>query len=78
MQEALEGSKGLAQTLRLGPVEAQQYADRIRSGVLLQLRSMPVGMRIDAWLHTDYPALADLHQMEASELTDFSSESRGH
>jgi hypothetical protein len=60
VMEMLQGPRGLASTLPLGPVELQQYADKLRSGVLLQLRSMPVGMRIDAWLHTDYPSLAEL------------------
>jgi hypothetical protein len=65
--EMMQGPQGLARSMQLDPLEVQQYADRVRSGLLLQLRSMPVGMRIDAWIHTSYPALADLQMASLAE-----------
>jgi hypothetical protein len=35
------------------------FADQLISGLFTQLRSIPTGMRIDASLAADYPALAD-------------------
>ena len=35
------------------------FADQLVSGLLTQLRSIPIGMRIDAWLGADYPGLAE-------------------
>lgn len=39
---------------------AQQFLD----GILTQLRSYPIGMRIDRWIHSEFPALEPL-QVEA-------------
>ncbi len=33
--------------------------EELVSGLLRQLRSIPVGMRVDAWLTANYPSLAD-------------------
>ena len=35
------------------------FAGKLVGGLFTQLRSIPVGMRIDAWLAEEYPALAD-------------------
>lgn len=35
------------------------FTDQLVSGLFTQLRSIPIAMRIDAWLATDYPGLAD-------------------
>lgn len=40
------------------------FASQLISGLFTQLRSIPVGMRIDAWLADEYPGLAD-EQAEA-------------
>ncbi len=34
------------------------FAEQLISGLFTQIRSIPIGMRIDAWLAADYPALA--------------------
>jgi hypothetical protein len=43
-----------------------QLRDQLYDGLLLQLRSVPVGMRVDAWIGETYPALAA--QQKASAL----------
>ncbi len=43
-----------------------QMAGVLLDGLLTQLRSFPVGMRIDVWLKREFPELADL-QREAIE-----------
>lgn len=36
-----------------------QIRDQMLNGLILQLRSMPIGLRVDAWLTEHYPALKD-------------------
>lgn len=36
--------------------------DQLYDGLLLQLRSLPVGLRVDAWVAASYPALRDLQR----------------
>lgn len=39
-----------------------RFCALLRDGLLYHLRSIPVGMRVDRWLATDFPALADLQK----------------
>lgn len=39
-----------------------QLCQQIGHGLGLQLRSMPIAIRVDEWLYRDYPALADLQR----------------
>lgn len=43
-----------------------QFAERVAHWALMNLRSLPIGMRIDHWLATEYPQLRD--QQLASHL----------
>ena len=43
----------------------RQFADQLCPGLLTQLRSYPVGMRIDRWIHEQYPAL---HRLQAMSI----------
>ena len=36
------------------------FADRVAQWALMNLRSLPIGMRIDQWIATDYPELREL------------------
>lgn len=36
--------------------------DQLANGLLLQLRSIPVGLRVDAWIASTYPALHELQR----------------
>jgi hypothetical protein len=42
---------------RLTPTAIGQYADHLFDGVMTQLRSVPIGLRVDAWVAEDYPEL---------------------
>jgi hypothetical protein len=44
---------------RMGLPDAaiKQFADQMYNGLMTQLRSVPIGMRIDQWLWNDYPGL---------------------
>ena len=33
----------------------QQVASQLFDGLMIQLRSYPIGMRIDRWLHDEHP-----------------------
>ncbi len=39
-----------------------QFCQQLGHGLGLQLRSMPIAIRVDEWLYRDYPALADLQR----------------
>ena len=50
--------------LKLPPVAAEGLRDRLFEGLLAQLRSMPVGLRVDAWIRSEFPGLRE--QQEAA------------
>lgn len=41
------------------PEVRKQFTASIHAGLLTQLRSQPIGLRVATWLHDDYPELAD-------------------
>lgn len=53
-----------AKKLQLPDSVLAGFVDQLVGGLLLQLRSIPIGMRIDAWLADEFPSLGDL-QAEA-------------
>ena len=58
------GEGGIARKLRLPDAVARQFGEQLRQGLLTQLRSLPIGMRIDRWIYDTYPELHD-QQAEA-------------
>jgi hypothetical protein len=46
----------------LPPQALPKFCQILVDGLLNHLRSIPVGMRVDCWLATDFPALAELQQ----------------
>ena len=42
------------------PAVVRSMTDRLLHGLITQLRSYPVGLRVDAWLHNGYPDLREL------------------
>jgi hypothetical protein len=45
------------------PISAvREYAGRIFDGLMTQLRSVPIGLRVDSWLATDFPELHELQR----------------
>ena len=57
VQELLTEQGGIARKLRLPKETVKQLADQFFDGLLTQLRSVPIGMRIDRWIRETYPAL---------------------
>ena len=43
--------------LRLPPTAAAGLRDQLYDGLMLQLRSMPVSLRVDAWVRKEFPGL---------------------
>lgn len=43
--------------LRLPPPTVSGLRDQLYDGLMLQLRSMPIGLRVDAWVRKEYPGL---------------------
>lgn len=56
------GRKQLGDLLRdpKFPAMLRSMGDTFLHGLLTQLRSYPVGLRVDGWLHANYPDLRDL------------------
>lgn len=52
------------------PPEARNMGEMLLGGLVTQLRSIPVGFRIEDWILKDYPELADLQKRAAlAQLT---------
>jgi len=62
LDEHLEKSE-----LKLPPQTVIGLRDRLFDGLMAQLRSVPVGLRLDAWVRNEYPGLRD-QQEEATRL----------
>jgi hypothetical protein len=60
--QLLGGPQGVARRMNLDPEAIRGLRDRLFSGLMLQLRSMPVGLRVDAWIRQNYPELSDLQR----------------
>src|SRR5207253_2522725 len=54
---SLTRPNGLAEKLRLPERAAGEYATLLYDGLMTQLRSLPIGMRIDRWIYETYPSL---------------------
>ena len=53
--------------LKLPPQTVAGLRDQLFDGLMLQLRSVPIGLRVDAWVRKEYPGLRD-QQEEAARL----------
>ncbi len=62
VQELLTEQGGVAKKLRLPKAAVKQLADQFFDGLLTQLRSYPIGMRIDQWIRETYPALHEAQE----------------
>lgn len=65
VQELLTKEGSIAKKLRLPKSAVKELANQFFDGLLTQLRSVPIGMRIDQWLRESYPAL---HEAQASSI----------
>ena len=51
--------------LHLPDAVQSQLSEQLYDGLLLQLRSIPIGLRVDAWIRETYPDLADQQKTSA-------------
>ena len=58
-----------AQKMRMQKPQIMQLRDQLFDGIMMQLRSVPIGMRIDLWLLNQYSELRE--QQRASLLKQF-------
>ncbi|MBI3782938.1 MAG: hypothetical protein HY270_06010 [Deltaproteobacteria bacterium] len=58
----LTGPDGPARKLQLAPPAVEKLRDQLFDGLMVQLRSIPVGLRIDAWILRDHQDLAPLQR----------------
>jgi len=62
---------GPGQTFKLAPESIATLRDQLFDGLMLQLRSMPIGLRVDAWIMRDYPEFGQLQrEMTMRQLKD--------
>ena len=67
-RDAVAGLVSRAGQLASLPAAAlTELTNQLYEGILVQLRSYPLGLRIDRWLYTDYPGLRDLQIASAAE-----------
>ena len=57
VRKSLAGPGGTLKPYNLTEAAVKTVADQMFDGLMTQLRSLPIGMRVDAWLHADYPGL---------------------
>ncbi|MDP9476129.1 MAG: hypothetical protein M3R38_10680, partial [Actinomycetota bacterium] len=53
---------GVGKRMRLPKDAVEQLTDQFFDGLLTQLRSYPIGMRIDRWIRDTYPALHEVQE----------------
>ena len=60
VKQMVTGPGGIADKFRLPAGAVSEISSTLASGLLTQLRSMPIGMRIDSWIEAEFPSLRDL------------------
>lgn len=61
-RQQLGGQDGVAKSLGLPESAVEQLATQMSSGLIVQLRSYPVGIRIDQWIRNSYPGLHEAQE----------------
>ncbi len=62
VHQLLNAADGPARELTLAPEVVEKLRDQFFDGLMLQLRSIPIGLRVDAWILSDYPDLVPLQR----------------
>lgn len=62
VRDMVSGKRGIAKKLGLPKSGAEQLTEQFFSGLLTQLRSYPIGMRVDRWIREEHPHLGDDQQ----------------
>lgn len=55
--KSLGGLNGTLKAYNLPAAAVRTMTDQVFDGIMTQIRSLPVGMRVDAWLRETYPGL---------------------
>jgi len=58
----LSAPDGPGQKLKLSTDSISALRDQLFDGLMLQLRSIPIGFRVDSWILREYPELAQLQR----------------
>jgi hypothetical protein len=58
----LNAPDGPGKKLKLPPKSVEALRDQLYDGLMTQLRSIPVGFRVDSWILREYPELAPLQR----------------
>ncbi len=74
---ALEGNKKIRK-MGLREPAIRQFAEQIFNGLMTQLRSVPVGLRIDKWLWDSYSALRDAQKVSITRQQQDNVQSLSH
>jgi hypothetical protein len=77
VEALLKAPNGILSKMRLPPAAAGNIVDEVFRGAMLQLRSMPIGMRVDRWLRRDYPDLNPLQEASARKQMQDNSQTLG-
>jgi hypothetical protein len=62
VQRLLTAPDGPGKKLKLSPESISGLRDQLFDGLMLQLRSIPIGFRVDSWILREYPELAELQR----------------
>ena len=60
--EQLVKQSGIAHELRPPGDVLVQLRDHLLQGLMLQLRSIPIGLRVDSWIRRQFPELVELQE----------------
>ena len=53
--------------MKLSPESIATLRDQLFDGLMTQLRSIPIGLRVDSWIMREYPELSELQQKAAMQ-----------
>ena len=67
VRQMLTAPGGLAKRMRLPDAAVSELTETFFGGLMTQLRSMPIGMRIDQWLWDSYPGLGELQKLSIAK-----------
>ena len=77
LEALLKEPNGIVAKLRLPPSAVGSLVNEFYHGAMLQLRSVPVGVRVDRWLRRDYPDLNALQEASARKQMQDNSQALG-
>jgi hypothetical protein len=67
VEDDLFGDEGSMREMWLTPEQAHSLRDKLYGGIMMQLKSTPVGLRVDDWLWREHPDLRDLQTVSCRE-----------